>query len=179
MMHLYDDNELKIRKREQMYGNMYLITELYIARQLNGNIIKTCLDDLQQEINDQNIEIMCYMMNKLMNDLSKQAKLELKEDVKKKSNKVINLDYADKICQNLFEHRKSEQLESRIRFKIQDLIDAYNRDWRFVISEAKSRAQDNEGFKQIYVPKDQILTEDQVFHHGSSRFGKDDKGKKR
>lgn len=29
-----------------MYGNMYLITELYIARQLNGNIIKTCLDDL-------------------------------------------------------------------------------------------------------------------------------------
>jgi len=29
-----------------MYGNMYLITELYIAKQLNGNIIKTCLDDL-------------------------------------------------------------------------------------------------------------------------------------
>lgn len=46
MMHLYDDNELKIRQKEQMYGNMYLITELYIAKQLNGNIIKTCLDDL-------------------------------------------------------------------------------------------------------------------------------------
>jgi hypothetical protein len=29
-----------------MYGNMYLITELFIAKQLNGNIIKTCLDDL-------------------------------------------------------------------------------------------------------------------------------------
>jgi hypothetical protein len=32
MMHLYDDHELQLRKKEQMYGNMYLITELYIAR---------------------------------------------------------------------------------------------------------------------------------------------------
>jgi len=31
MMTLFDDNELKERKRDQMYGNMYLITELYIA----------------------------------------------------------------------------------------------------------------------------------------------------
>lgn len=46
MMYLFDDNELQERKREQMYGNMYLITELYIAKQLNGNIIKTCLEDL-------------------------------------------------------------------------------------------------------------------------------------
>ena len=122
---------------------------------------------------------MCYMMNKLMNDLSKQAKIDLKEEKPpKKSNKVINLDYADKICQNLFEERQNESLQSRIRFKIQDLIDAYNKDWRFVISESKNRVFDNEGFKQIYVPKDQILSEDQVFHGSSSRFGKDDKGKK-
>jgi hypothetical protein len=60
-----------------MYGNMYLITELYIARQLNGNIIKTCLDDLWQEINDQNIEIICYMLNKLMTDLCRQGKIDL------------------------------------------------------------------------------------------------------
>ena len=32
MMYLFDDNELKERKREQMFGNMYLITELYIAK---------------------------------------------------------------------------------------------------------------------------------------------------
>lgn len=105
MMILYDDAELKERKREQMYGNMYLITELYIAKQLNGNIIKTCLDDLFQEINDQNVEIMCYMVNKLMLDLVKQAKVEIKKDTihlnakfNKKSGKVINLDYADSMC---------------------------------------------------------------------------------
>ena len=32
MMYLYDLEELKERKKEQMYGNMYLITELYIAK---------------------------------------------------------------------------------------------------------------------------------------------------
>ena len=52
MMYLYDLEELNQRKKEQMYGNMYLITELYIAKQLNGNIIKTCLEDPQEEINN-------------------------------------------------------------------------------------------------------------------------------
>ena len=46
MMYLFDDEELAARKKEQMYGNMYLLTELYIARQLNSSIIKTCLEDL-------------------------------------------------------------------------------------------------------------------------------------
>jgi hypothetical protein len=32
MMHLYDDQEMLHRKKEQMYGNMYLITELFIAK---------------------------------------------------------------------------------------------------------------------------------------------------
>ena len=78
MMNLYDEKELNERKKEQMYGNMYLITELFIAKQLNGNIIKTCLDDLMQEVNDQNVEIMCYMVTKLMNDICRQAKSEMK-----------------------------------------------------------------------------------------------------
>ena len=122
MMYLFDDAELQERKKEQMYGNMYLITELYTAKQLNGNIIKTCLDDLQQEVNDQNIEIMCYMMNKLMIDLCKQARQEFKgnESPKKhkKSPKVINFEYADNICQRLIELRQSELLQVRTRFKI-------------------------------------------------------------
>ena len=44
-----------------------------------------------------------------MVDLCRQAKQDLKDE-KKRSNKVINLDYADLICNNLFEHRKNEAL---------------------------------------------------------------------
>ena len=93
-----------------MYGNMYLLTELFIAKQLNGNIIKTCLDDLQQETNDQNTEIICYMVSKLMADLCRISRNEgnrggYNAKTGKKVIKVINLDYADVICQKLFTQR--------------------------------------------------------------------------
>ena len=124
-MYLYDDEELKERKKEQMYGNMYLITELFTFKQLNGNIIKTCLEDLQQEQNDQNIEILCYMINKLMIHLCKQTKIELtetkvqeKEKPVNTKNKDINFEYCDKICQNLIKQRNNKDLQARIRFKI-------------------------------------------------------------
>ena len=176
MMYLFDDNELKERKKEQMYGNMYLLTELFIARQLNGNIIKTCLDDLQMEKNDQNIEIICYMLTKLMADLCKQSKTEkggavYNSKTGKKVVKVINLDYADSICSKVFLYRNDKDLTNRTKFKIQDVIDVYNKEWRYDIADAKSKVSDREGFTHIYIPKDSILSEEQVnpskFHNKS------------
>ena len=76
-----------------------------------------------------------------------------------KASKSISFEYADNICTKLFELRKSEVLESRIKFKIQDLIDANNKEWRFIFTQMKNRRSDSEGFRQIYVPKDQILSE--------------------
>ena len=35
-----------------MLGNMYLITELFCAKQLSSGIIKACIDDLLLEVND-------------------------------------------------------------------------------------------------------------------------------
>jgi len=98
------------------------------------------------------------MIQKLMNDLCRQSKLETKAMLAsknfKKNPKIINLEYADTMCQKLFSYRQDDRFESRIKFKIQDLIDAYNKEWRFVISEARSRVQDIEGFKKVYIPKD-------------------------
>lgn len=155
MMNLYDDDELQERKKEQMYGNMYLLTELFIARQLNGNIIKTCLDDLQQELDDQNVEIICYMMNKLMIELCRQAKNDLASDDpssqsarSKRQNKVINLDYGNTICLKVFELRNNKDLlQVRTRFKIQDLMDSHIRDWKSIVQDYKNRTTDNEGYK--------------------------------
>lgn len=71
------------------------------------------------------------------------------------------------MCQKLFSYRHDEKLESRIRFKIQDIIDNYNKEWRYTITACKNKMQDAEGFNKIYVPKASILTEEQVF--GSTR----------
>lgn len=123
------------------------------------------------------------MVDKLMTDLCKQAKIEWKnaasnqqaKDAKlptKKNPKVINLDYADNVCQKLFAHRQHETLSSRIKFKIQDLIDNHNKEWRFIIAEAKSRQSDSEGFQKITQPKEQIITEE----NGEKVFSSNKKG---
>lgn len=105
------------------------------------------------------------MITKLMNHLCKQhkAKKDAKVPESKKNNeakgKVIGLEYAENICHNLFEMRQSQALQPRIRFKIQDVIDAYKKDWNFAITDMKNKSRDNDGFQQIYVPKDQILAD--------------------
>ena len=159
---MYDDEEIAKRKKEQLLGNMYLITELYVARQLSGTIIKTCIDDLQREVNDQNVEILCYMTSRLMTSLCN----NVAADVTYKGRGEINLEFADAICQWLFKHRHSELLQSRTKFKIQDLIDDYNADWGKLL--ALYRARQAEDSKKVYVPKAQILTEAQAFGKGST-----------
>mmetsp|Transcript_11697 Transcript_11697/g.17745 ORF Transcript_11697/g.17745 Transcript_11697/m.17745 type:complete len:351 (-) Transcript_11697:38-1090(-) len=106
---------------------------------------------------------MCYMTNKLMAHLCAKAEANPKAGREKKS---INIDYADNLCNMLFAHRNNKELEARIRFLIQDVIDIYNKEWRHTIADIKNKHADSEGFKQVYIPKDQILTEEQVFKNG-------------
>ena len=108
MMMLYDDEEMEERKKEQMLGNMYLITELHVARQLSGMIIRTCIDDLKKDVTDQSIEILCYMISRLMVAL---CEVEMNTSEKNTSSmKDINLDYCDKNLQWLFTLRQSPSL---------------------------------------------------------------------
>lgn len=42
-----------------------------------------------------------------------------------------------------------------------------------MINELKNKSVDPDGFKQIYIAKDKILTESQVFHNGKPKFSKE------
>ena len=65
MLHVYDQTEIKARLKDQMFGNMHLIVELYKYHQIKSNIITMCIDDMFEEINGQNVEILCQMLMKL------------------------------------------------------------------------------------------------------------------
>ena len=65
MLAVFDHDDLKKQQRDQMHGNMQLITELFKLDLVNGNIIKTCLEDLFQEMNNQNTEVLCNMLDRL------------------------------------------------------------------------------------------------------------------
>lgn len=53
----------------------------------------------------------------------------------------------------MFRERTNTQVESRVRFKIQDLIDSFERDWKHEIFLCKRSEGDNDSFKKKYVPK--------------------------
>ena len=109
------------------------------------------------------------MLSKLMSHLSETAKDHSHHSAKAKEKKQINFDYCDGLCQFLFNHRRDEALEARIRFKIQDLIDMYNKEWRHDIAEVRGKQKDHEGFKKIYVPKE---ADDGHHHHHSKGIDK-------
>jgi len=48
-----------------MHGNMKLIVELFKLDMVSGNIVKTCLDELFQELSARNIEVLCNMVDTL------------------------------------------------------------------------------------------------------------------
>lgn len=48
-----------------MHGNMKLIVELFKLDMVSGNIVKTCLDELFQEMSGRNIEVLCNMVDTL------------------------------------------------------------------------------------------------------------------
>jgi hypothetical protein len=45
----------------------------------------------------------------------------------------IDLDYIDVKLQALFKHRQNKAIDSRIRFKVQDLMDEYDKLWKYEI----------------------------------------------
>lgn len=65
MLYVFDQTELDFRLKEQMFGNMALIVELYKYNLIKSNIITMCIDDMFEEINGQNVEILCKMLNNL------------------------------------------------------------------------------------------------------------------
>jgi len=66
--------------------------------------------------------------------------------------------------QEIFKFRKNELLSSRVRFKIQDLVDLYNKNWKQVII-GERQFIDDEGFQYRYVPKDAIINEEDLPAH--------------
>lgn len=63
------------------------------------------------------------------------------------ANKEITLEFIDKVLEIVMDLRHHKNLEARIRFKVQDLIDEYNTKWRFLISSQKNKNIDTDGFR--------------------------------
>lgn len=79
---------------------------------------------------------------------------------KKISHSTIDLEWIDSTLQKLFGNRQNKDLDTRIRFNIQDLMDVYEKDWKFEIYAQRSSQVDELGFSKKYVPKSTVMTTD-------------------
>ena len=48
-----------------MHGNMRFLVELFKLKLVRGVLIRDCLEDLFQELNDSNVEVLCNMLDTL------------------------------------------------------------------------------------------------------------------
>lgn len=51
MLYVFDESEIKFRQKQQMFGNMRLIVELYKHQQIKSTILTQCIDEMFEEIN--------------------------------------------------------------------------------------------------------------------------------
>ena len=148
MLAIFDISEIKKRQKDQMFGNMHLIVELYKYDQIKSGILTTCIDDMFEEVNCQNIEILCQMVFKLSNHVVKTCRAQRAEKTSAKAKqRNINLEWIDITLKKLFANRENKDLDSRIRFQIQDLMDAYEKDWKFEIYQSRNNQTDGDGFQ--------------------------------
>ena len=167
MLAIFDESEIKERQKLQMFGNMYLIVELFKYNQIKSNIIVTCISEMFEEVNTRNVEILCQMLAKLARHEVKASRDARKEkeghkdgvEIKRKAQHV-DMHWLDDRLQALFSERQNNTgLESRVRFQIQDLIDEYEKDWKYEILASRQRG-DSDGFQKKYVPKSQLMNQD-------------------
>jgi hypothetical protein len=131
--------------------------ELYTLGYISDNIILECFEFLVKDRSEQNVEISCSLMEKMGNYIFRpkpaylQAKgLKVKDTGSRRNSvnerrgsvneppaegteKYIDYEVLNEILHDLFKLRNDKQFSSRIRFKIQDLMDLYEKDWKPVI----------------------------------------------
>ena len=61
------------------------------------------------------------------------------------ANSEVNLTFLENTLSKIFSFRNSSELSSRVRFKVQDLIDDYQKEWKGIIYGERNII-DEEGF---------------------------------
>jgi hypothetical protein len=101
-------------------------------------------------VNDLSVEILVQMMFKIAPFIIRIAVRESQQNAVEKKKKTlanseVNLTFLENILSKIFSFRNSSELSSRVRFKVQDLIDEYQKEWKGIIYGERNII-DEEGF---------------------------------
>ena len=156
-----DETEKHYKKRQRILGNIKLIGELYIRGALPEKVVIACIDSLFVEINEEKIENLCQLLLKLGKPLYEYYAYREGYSTRKMNHPIKAKSFQqpkfDSIVDKLVEMKgNNELITSRVRFMIQDVQEAREKDWNLVFG-TKKRAMYRE--KVPNIPEGQNIQE--------------------
>lgn len=118
---LYEDMRLR---RKKYLGTIKLIGEMYKLGLLIPKIIGFCIKHLMQEANNENLECLCSLITTVGATMASETDPNIQNSLK------ACLDILGQFAHNKKSQQGAFVLESRIRFKILDIIELSRRNWR-------------------------------------------------
>jgi len=134
-----DEDERRSKNRMRLFGNMKLIGELFIRGALNDQVLLQCFTKLFNDKTEEAIENLCHLVNKVGKAVyyyfaytQGQTSLKKKSMLKIKS---LTKDAFDEYIDKLIDMKSDPKLSTRVKFMLQDVIDARETDWMAVFDE--------------------------------------------
>ncbi len=128
-----DEEEKKQKKRQRMFGNTKLIGQLFIRGAIPDFVVKSCFDRLFKEPKEDNIENLCHLFLTIGRKMYEKFAFDAQQTTSTKKPKIrlklLSKESFDDYVDRLVAMKQLDGLTSRIKFMIQDVIDARNDDW--------------------------------------------------
>lgn len=128
-----DEEEKKQKKKQRIFGNMKLIGHLYIRGYIGIIAVKQCMEKFLKNITEDNIENACALLLTIGRAIYEGFAYEAYRTTNKKKPKVklkgIKKEEFDDYIDKLVELKQTDKVSSRIKFMIQDVIEARDQDW--------------------------------------------------
>ena len=120
-----DDEEKRYKMRQKIFGNIKLIGELYKRGSLHEKVVKTCLDSLFHQINEEKVENLCHFILKIGKSLYEyyafdegSKTIQIKPKIKAKG---FPREEFENYLEELISLKSDPLISSRVRFMIQVL----------------------------------------------------------
>jgi len=128
-----DEEEKKSKRKQRMFGNTKLIGQLFIRGNIPEVAIKDILEERFKNITEDNVENLCLLFLTIGKPLYEKFAYEANQTTNKRkprfTTKFINKEIFDDYIDKLVAMKQQDSLSSRIKFMIQDVIDAKNDEW--------------------------------------------------
>jgi translation initiation factor 4G len=128
-----DEEEKKQKKKQRIFGNMKLIGQLFIRGDLSDIVVKACVERLLKEDKEESIENACNLILTIGKKLYERYAFDAHQTTLKKKPKVrvknITKEIFDDYIDQIVALKQTEKISSRVKFMIQDVIDARDQDW--------------------------------------------------